>query len=578
MIAFSIWDGLMLNNYGVVDLLVAIVDRALDQVAVIKRKKQLKGMHCESLKFNVPFLIENSFILSLLSEPSSSGNKTEMTEAEVALKFADLQPWIEPYKNRAPYAIDYQSDRNYTAISAKVSELKARYVQLMTVDDDSSSSPEILQLTIAFDEADDLVYESSRGFDRSRLDILSKAANFVLADLPVVFLFISSNARVFDALHNKETNVTNKPVYMPYARLIMTDALSSPSYSDQLQGFVNTYARVQDSPRKTSPGLFAFFSDQERCRFTTLFRLGRPAWATMRDIDTTDVVKDRLVGTDKSALENPYFDQTIALAVLATRTNLLNSFLTVDHELACELVCSHLATAYDWSDDMNGMSIMYASEPIVAEAAAQVMSNTVYLVNMLIALNKKVRETTLRRPARVIAELCAQIVLLVAKDRAAVVKYGKPEEYYNDENKAVAAGTKQHKLAAAAHSLPVTVDEFLTALFGLANYRKYFEAKLNEKVRQAVVNFSHFVHKLDMLQQSGLFVNFLGRNAAGVFVDEAKEEVGMYSYYNLFVPIVCSDDEVGLLLFVVNRAGECLLNDEFIKVSVFAKFAKSLKY
>jgi hypothetical protein len=81
-----------------------------------------------------------------------------------------------------------------------------------------------------------------------------------------------------------------------------------------------------------------------------------------------------------------------------------------------------------------------------------------------------------------------------------------------------------------------------------------------------------------MLQQSELFVNFLGRNAAGVFVDEAKEEVGMYSYYNLFVPIVCSDDEVGLLLFVVNRVGECLLNDEFIKVSVFAKFAKSLKY
>jgi hypothetical protein len=59
-------------------------------------------------------------------------------------------------------------------------------------------------------------------------------ARFVLADLPVVFLFISSNARVFDALHDDETDLTNKPVYMPNARLIMTDALSSPSYSDQL--------------------------------------------------------------------------------------------------------------------------------------------------------------------------------------------------------------------------------------------------------------------------------------------------------------------------------------------------------
>jgi hypothetical protein len=486
----------------------------------------------------------------------------------VALKFADLQPWIEPHKNHTPYAFHYQNEYNYENIGKRVAELKARYPKVMTVDE-HSLSPEILTLTIALDEADYLVNEKSHSrFDRSRLDKLSEAARFVLADLPVVLLFISSQGRVFDTMHFEESDVTDKPFYMPYARLNMTDALSDPSYSDQLQGFANMYAleKEKQEPRKTSPGIFAFFSDQERCRFSTLFRLGRPAWATMRDIHNTDVVKDRLVGTDNELLETYRFDQTIALVVLATRTNLFNSFLAVDHELACELVRKHLATVYEWSEETNGMCIGYVSEPIVAEAAAQVMSDTMFLINTLIALNKKVRETTLRRSEWEIAELCAQIVLLVAKDRAAVAKYGKPVKYYGKEERATTPETKQYKLTAAAHSLPVTVAEFLTALFGPVNYQKHLEPNLDENIREAVVNFSHFVHKCDILQANGLILNFLGRNAAGVFLDEPKEEAGIYGVYNLFIPIVCSDNEVGMLLFVVNRVGDCLINDEFIKV------------
>jgi hypothetical protein len=48
MIANTIMSGLRLYNYGVEDLLVAIVDRALDQVAVIKRRLQLAGKHFET--------------------------------------------------------------------------------------------------------------------------------------------------------------------------------------------------------------------------------------------------------------------------------------------------------------------------------------------------------------------------------------------------------------------------------------------------------------------------------------------------------------------------------------------------
>jgi hypothetical protein len=53
MIASSICNGLKLSNNKVMDLLVAIVDRALDQVAVIKRKKQLKSMDCVKNKNSV---------------------------------------------------------------------------------------------------------------------------------------------------------------------------------------------------------------------------------------------------------------------------------------------------------------------------------------------------------------------------------------------------------------------------------------------------------------------------------------------------------------------------------------------
>jgi hypothetical protein len=57
MIANSIMSGLRLYHFGAEDLLVAIVDRALDQVSVIKRKLQLAGMH---YKIGIQFSLFNS--------------------------------------------------------------------------------------------------------------------------------------------------------------------------------------------------------------------------------------------------------------------------------------------------------------------------------------------------------------------------------------------------------------------------------------------------------------------------------------------------------------------------------------
>jgi hypothetical protein len=51
---------------------------------------------------------------------------------------------------------------------------------------------------------------------------------------------------------------------------------------------------------------------------------------------------------------------------------------------------------------------------------------------------------------------------------------------------------------------------------------------------------------MDTLRAHGLIVDFLGRNAAGLFVED-------FPVYDLFIPFVCPDNQVGMILFQIER-------------------------
>jgi hypothetical protein len=69
---------------------------------------------------------------------------------------------------------------------------------------------------------------------------------------------------------------------------------------------------------------------------------------------------------------------------------------------------------------------------------------------------------------------------------------------------------------------------------------------LDIRIKKAVMSFSHFTQKFDVLKKDGLFNDFLGRNAAGLFKKN-------FPIYDCFVPIVFEDDQIGMLLFQVKN-------------------------
>jgi hypothetical protein len=187
-----------------------------------------------------------------------------------------------------------------------------------------------------------------------------------------------------------------------------------------------------------------------------------------------------------------------------------------------------MATVYDINETNDLIKYVYPSEPILAEAASHFMADQTILVEILTELNNLTRsKSTIRvSSARLINQLVAQIILLIAKDKAAIKKYASMN---------------------VSFSTSFTIEEFLTALFGQKNYDFHFKLKLADEIKHSIVSFSYFLQKLDILKAHGLIVNFIGRNAAGLFVVVRAHK------WNEFIPFVCPDNQVGMILFQVER-------------------------
>jgi hypothetical protein len=328
------------------------------------------------------------------------------------------------------------------------------------------------------------------------------------------------------------------------------DFLCKGSYEKILQEFSDQYMfsqvgtghivapNTKVKQRKTSRGIYEFMNDSNGSdRLEGLFSLGRPVWATRPNIQNKSMIaknyllikNDEMQGLSFGVVSNVE-DMSVVyrLAVVATRTNLLTNHHVLSYTRSQKLVADHAATLFDINKARDEIKLGYVSEPIVAETTASLMCNPNSMISILRTLSEILASPSSTRGPAPIDQLVCQLILLIAKDRAAMTKYGA------DKN-------LEHIL----HSLPVTVDAFLIALFGKSNYKKHIMKRLDNQIRQGIVSFSHFIQKNDVLRKMGLFVEFLGRNAAGIVKDG-------FPFYDLFIPVVCIDDEIGMLLFKVN--------------------------
>jgi hypothetical protein len=135
-----------------------------------------------------------------------------------------------------------------------------------------------------------------------------------------------------------------------------------------------------------------------------------------------------------------------------------------------------MASVYDINQTNDLVSYMYPSEPILAEAATHFMVDQAILLEILTEANNLMRsKSTIKVSSlRQMGQLVAQIILLIAKDKATI---------------------KIHPSMNVSFSTSVTTEEYLTALFGQKNYDTHFMLNLADEIKNSVVSFSYFVQK-----------------------------------------------------------------------------------
>jgi hypothetical protein len=301
----------------------------------------------------------------------------------------------------------------------------------------------------------------------------------------------------------------------------MIDILADLGYITELKDFVKNYNQINNSNKvKMSKGIFNYVNDLKRDRIMTLFTLGRPLWAAINEkSNIIDIAKQKLITA--SSWNKCRNQESAALAILAARTNLFSSRVVLNYERASILVASHCATLYNINELNDSLKFRYVSEPILAEAAAQIMNETNAFAEILNIFDKVIKKAPTITDTGMIGELVAQIILLAAKDKAAFDKYN---------------GHPNLEFKKALNSLPITVEEFFIALLGRENYKKKFPKKMMQitsstnvlELKKAILSFSHISQKFDVMQKTGLFLDFLGRNAAGAF----KKNFPLYDVSN----------------------------------------------
>ncbi len=233
-----------------------------------------------------------------------------------------------------------------------------------------------------------------------------------------------------------------------------------------------------------------------------------------------------------------------AVAILATRTNILTGHLRLNSKLKSQLVTRHMATLFPIETnkgfDTSLLEIGYPSEPVLAECSARFMSDRAVLVDILSLLNGFIsNECPLSDGSQM-----KQIVLLVAKDQADL------------------------EVNAGCDSLPITVEQFLTCLVGKDNFKEHFEKRVSSEFKEGLVCFSHFTSKSSALQTRDLVLDLIGRCSAGVFSS------CLSLYCCVFVPVVMKA-RVGMIYFHIGNGVKTVVID-YIELYLWMLFIYSM--
>jgi hypothetical protein len=279
---------------------------------------------------------------------------------------------------------------------------------------------EPLSLLFIFDEGRELTQLFVTGYNSpsSFFEVLRSAMTFpVDAAAPLTprpgfyTVILDTFPRVMDFLLDNTTPSSYRPKRGP--------ALFPPVY---LITFWNMN-RDDTVEKKYDSDLFRTLCDDiETYRLDLFYRFGRPLWKTCSSLSLADllrVARRKLLGTLVSeSIRDRRIEQ--ALALVDSRLWL---FTQCRFELAEHMVSSHMATALYLAPQRDYILQAYPSEPILAEAAAGMMSKPDHSVAKLVpAIIDLVKQGMVQGGVR--GELLARLLLMMAWDVACIDKGG----------------------------------------------------------------------------------------------------------------------------------------------------------
>jgi len=213
-----------------------------------------------------------------------------------------------------------------------------------------------------------------------------------------------------------------------------------------------------------------------------LFSTGRPLWgaALSKGIEIPDLIclaQQKLIGgiTKDQWIENKP-NIASAIAILSSRISIN---VVLGSQIASELVAGYMAICFYISDDFQRLMIMYPSEPILAEASAQLMADLRVLEIILFNLKTALQYGYIEPGYR--GELIARLILTIAW------------------NKTISSVQPNNLLQKSTLSLPITLYSqrvrlcaYLKSLFGEDNYKKVF-SELPSELANGWIGFTHFI-------------------------------------------------------------------------------------
>lgn len=393
------------------------------------------------------------------------------TTEQKAKQFCEYQPWrndsnLKSDKFLETFKHAYNEAQKFSEKQQK--ELVTKYLAAIPGG-----------LFIFMDEARCLFNENS--YEQvNKFTVMRQSIMSLLRGQSIALILADTQSQLSHSVHCQSNLVGTersvfKPLYEPFFKILYINSIDHIKETENTnRSLVNDYNAFMKLKSVSYEYLKTINS------LHTSFLLGRPLWLTLSAYGYDSLIQlatSKLINRGErtwSSVEKSH-QLYAALAIICSRTTL--STYSKLH-VGTELVARHMSTLYWISEDSADIAFRYISEPILAQAAATLMTDQDNLADMLNLVGNYLAAMSLNFSGS-IREVVAQLIILLALDEAVINK--------SDKN-------RTRRLLKS-----ITVEEFLTVLLG---EERFNEMKLDDETKESLVYFNHFVRVLGDLSES----------------------------------------------------------------------------